>query len=100
MAYYNPKVYSPPIGKAHYRHFRTPDEWKPHIKKIIGKDGCNFIKATKYSGCSYIWHHRDTDIIEIWGPHNRVIYGEKWVRDIAQKYLKDGEATSPRGVSD
>ena len=45
-------VYTPPIGRAHYRHFHVPDEWNDHIKKIIGKDGCNFIRATRQSGCS------------------------------------------------
>jgi len=91
MDYCNPKVYDPPLGKAHYRHFQMPDEWEPHIKQIIGKDGCNFIKATKKSGCMYIWHHRDTNLIEVWGPLNRIMKGEKCIRDIADKYLMNGK---------
>ena len=90
---YKKKEYSPPVGLAHYRHFHIPDEWQPIIKKIIGRDGCNFIRATKRSGCMYIWHHIGTDLVEIWGPHNRLMAGENAVRDIAQRYLKnDGSA--------
>ena len=63
----NTGFYDPPIGRAHYRQFTAPEEWHDKIKLIIGRDGCNFIKATRRSGCSYIWHHRDTHIIEIWG---------------------------------
>ena len=84
---YTKNVYCPPLGQAHYRHFHVPDNWKPHIKQIIGKDGCNFIRATKRSNCAYIWHHRDTDIIEVWGPHKNLMYGEKCVKDMAKKYL-------------
>tara|TARA_Y100001938_G_C8010026_1_gene389490 strand:+ start:180 stop:479 length:300 start_codon:yes stop_codon:yes gene_type:complete len=84
---YQKKVYSPPLGKAHYRHFHIPADWNPIIKKIIGKDGCNFIRATKMSGCSYIWHHIGTDIVEIWGPHGNLMKGENAVREIASKYL-------------
>lgn len=100
MDYCNPKVYDPPVGKAHYRHFQMPEDWEPHIKQIIGKDGCNFIKATKRSGCMYIWHHRDTNLIEIWGSHNKVMNGEKQVREIAQRYIKDGTAHNPGTQSD
>lgn len=85
--YSNPKVYDPPLGKTHFRHFKMPDEWGPHIKQIIGKDGCNFIKATKRSGCMYIWHHRDTDFIEVWGPLDKIMGGENCVREIASKYI-------------
>lgn len=87
MQSYIKNVYTPPLGKAHYRHFHVPEEWKPHIKQIIGRDGCNFIKATKQSRCSYIWHHRDTDIIEIWGPQSNIMQGEECVRKIAEKYI-------------
>jgi hypothetical protein len=85
-------TYDPPLGKAHYRHFQMPEEWEPVIKLIIGKDGCNFIKATKRSGCLYIWHQRETNLIEIWGPESRVMKGEKCVRDIARRYIKNGES--------
>ena len=84
-------VYTPPIGRAHYRHFHVPDEWNDHIKKIIGKDGCNFIRATKQSGCSYIWHHRDTNIIEVWGPHGALAKGERRVRSIARNVMTTTE---------
>jgi hypothetical protein len=80
-------TYDPPIGRAHYRHFKVPDEWKDVIKLSIGREGCNFIRATKRSGCKYIWHHRDTDIIEVWGPQDKVIRGEKCIRDIARRYI-------------
>jgi len=83
----NTGFYDPPIGRAHYRQFTAPEEWHDKIKLIIGRDGCNFIKATRRSGCSYIWHHRDTHIIEIWGPHDKVMKGERCVRNIAKKYL-------------
>mgnify|MGYP003628998977 FL=1 len=87
MDYSSPTVYAPPIGKAHYRHFVAPDEWLDKMKLIIGRAGCNFIKATRRSGCSYIWYHKDTHLIEIWGPFDKIMKGENCVRKIAQKYL-------------
>lgn len=100
MEYQKPKVYDPPIGKAHYRHFQMPEEWEPHIKQIIGKDGCNFIRVTKKSGCMYIWHHRDNGRIEVWGPMSRVMKGEQMLRDLAAKYIsKDGECPKDADTS-
>jgi len=93
-----PSSYDPPMGRAHYRHFAMPPEWEPYIKLIIGHEGCNFIKATNRSGCSYIWHHRDTNIIEIWGPENRVIKGEKCVRAIARRYINNGKSDQANTV--
>ena len=87
--------YDPPLGRAHYRHFKMPEEWEDKIRLIIGRDGCNFIKATQRSGCKYIWHHRDTNIIEVWGPKDKVIKGEKCVRAIARKYINERTASSP-----
>jgi hypothetical protein len=60
-------VYNPPI--AHYRHFNTKPEWNDHIAKIIGKDGCHFIRMTMRSGCKYIWYNEKKGVIELWGPH-------------------------------
>ena len=70
--------YDPPI--AHYRHMKVPDEWKNHMSKIVGKDGCHFIRATEKSGCQYIWHDQDNDHIEFWGPHSSLMLAETHVR--------------------
>ena len=92
-------AYDPPLGRAHYRHFKMPDEWEDKMKLIIGRDGCNFIKATRRSGCKYIWHHRDTNIIEVWGPIDKVMRGEKCVRAIARKYINDSPKSSAANTS-
>ena len=40
------------------------------IKQVIGRDGCYFKQITQQTGVKYIWHKRDTNQIEIWGPQN------------------------------
>ena len=40
------------------------------IKQVIGRDGCYFKQITQQTGVKYIWHRRDTNQIEIWGPPN------------------------------
>jgi len=37
------------------------------IRLLIGKGGCHFKRITEESGASYIWHNRDTNVIEIFG---------------------------------
>ena len=37
------------------------------IRLLIGKAGCHFKRITEESGASYIWHNRDTNVIEIFG---------------------------------
>jgi hypothetical protein len=40
------------------------------IKQVIGRDGCYFKQITQQTGVKYIWHKRETNQIEIWGPQN------------------------------
>ena len=38
------------------------------LKQVIGREGCYFKQITEKSGVKYIWHNRETNQIEIWGP--------------------------------
>lgn len=68
---YQPGVYAPPV--AHYRHLNVKDEWVDSIAKIIGKNGKHFINITKLTGCQYLWFNEEKQVIEIWGPHARLM---------------------------
>lgn len=42
------------------------------LKQVIGRDGCYFKQITEQTGVKYIWHHRDTQMIEVWGPEQSI----------------------------
>lgn len=43
---------------------------KDVLKQVIGRDGCYFKQITENSGVKYIWHRRETNQIEVWGPQH------------------------------
>lgn len=89
--------YAPPLGFANYRHFQVPDEWMDiGIEHIIGRNGRNFIQATHRSRCKYIWFDNNNRRIEVWGPHHRVVDGEKAVKDIAARILNNASRGDDR----
>ena len=40
--------------------------------KFIGKSGAHFKYLTTKLGLDYIWWKKDTNVIELWGPHYRL----------------------------
>ena len=68
---YMPGVYDPPV--AHYRHFPLTSEQLENVAKIIGKDGCHFIRITKKARVRYIWFNQERGVVEIWGPHDNLM---------------------------
>ena len=64
----NPGVYDPP---RHLPMMTMNANFDPDImKQVIGRDGCYFKQITHQRGVSYIWHKKDENKIEIWGPTN------------------------------
>lgn len=67
--------YNPPI--SHYRHIRMNKQLDP--LRIMGKEGHVFKKITEKSGVDYIWWNKETNVIEIWGPHHRLMYADSLI---------------------
>ena len=38
------------------------------LKQVIGRNGCYFILTTQQCDLDFIWHNRDNNTIEFWGP--------------------------------
>ena len=64
----NSGVYNPP--REHPMMVMDATFEPDVMKQVIGRDGCYFKQITEQTGVSYIWHQRDTNKVEIWGPQN------------------------------
>ena len=42
---------------------------------MIGKEGCYFIKTTQDCDLDFVWHNRNTQMIEFWGPKDNINKG-------------------------
>ena len=84
-------VYSPPV--SHYRHFKIKPEWHDYIAKIIGKDGCHFIRITTRTGCKYIWYNEEKGIIELWGPHAVLMGAQKMIEEHIETIVNESAST-------
>ena len=67
MSQYNSGVYCPPVGQ-HLQNIPVGFAEDEVMKRAIGRDGCYFKQITEGTGVSYIWHRRDTGLVEVWGP--------------------------------
>ena len=67
MSQYNSGVYCPPVGQ-HLWNIPVGFAEDEVMKRAIGRDGCYFKQITEGTGVSYIWHRRDTGVVEVWGP--------------------------------
>ena len=45
------------------------------MKQVIGRNGCYFIRTTQECDIDFIWHDRNTNKIEFWGPRENLTYG-------------------------
>ena len=42
------------------------------IKQVIGKHGCYFIKTTVEQDLDFVWHNRESQQFEFWGPKDNI----------------------------
>ena len=70
--------YSPPntFYTQIYGLFENEDMYR-----FIGKNGAHFKSLTKYLNLDYIWWNKETNIIEIWGPHQKLEYSKQKIQN-------------------
>lgn len=56
---------------------------KQDMFKFIGKNGCNFKKVTETLDIEYVWWDMNKNVIELWGPHKKLLRARK----IMQHYI-------------
>ena len=56
---------------------------KQDMFNFIGKSGCNLKKITDTLNLEYIWWNMDRNVIELWGPENKLVRA----RNIVQHYI-------------
>ena len=78
--------YSPPntFYSQTYGLFENQDMYK-----FIGKNGVHFKYLTTKLGLDYIWWNKETNIIEIWGPHHKLKHGKKIIEGKLDKYMSN-----------
>jgi hypothetical protein len=61
-------IYTPPTN---FPMIKMDANFEPGVmKQVIGKEGCYFKQFTQQTGVKYIWHNRNSNEIEIWGPQH------------------------------
>ena len=82
--------YSPPntFYSQTYGLFENQDMYK-----FIGKNGAHFKFLTTKLEVEYIWWNKETNIIEIWGPHHKLKFAKKVLDDKMDLYMKKKEST-------
>ena len=78
--------YSPPntFYSQTYGLFENEDMYK-----FIGKNGAHFKYLTTKLGLEYIWWKKETNTIELWGPHNKLKNAKKIMEDKMNIYLNN-----------
>jgi len=81
--------YSPPntFYSQTYGLFENEDMYK-----FIGKNGAHFKYLTTKLGVEYIWWNKNTNIIEIWGPHQKLKFAKKIIIDKLNQYRINNES--------
>ena len=78
--------YSPP--NTFYSHVKGLDT-NEDMFKFIGKQGSHFKFLTNKLGLDYIWWNKDSNVIELWGHHNRMLNAQKVMKQKKEKYLEN-----------
>ena len=65
-------AYNPP-NMSHYTQLNGLESEKDMFY-FIGKGGIHFKTLTDKLGLHYLWWNKEKNIIEIWGPENRLVY--------------------------
>tara|TARA_B100001996_G_scaffold327829_1_gene274837 strand:- start:2137 stop:2382 length:246 start_codon:yes stop_codon:yes gene_type:complete len=67
--------YNPP--NTHYSQLDVSEYEDKIIKKVVGRGGRGLYRLTKELKLRYIWHDRERDVIELWGPYESLRDGAK-----------------------
>ena len=96
----NSGVYNPPREQPMITMDAT---FEPEVmKQVIGRDGCYFKQITEQTGVSYIWHQRDVNKIEIWGPQNLLQLAVSSIQyrlyTVILKMVQNNQNVSPNSI--
>jgi len=61
---------------------------KDVMKQVIGRGGCYFIRTTKECDLDFIWHDRERNKIEFWGPKQNLSYAMGVIQHRLNKITK------------
>ena len=64
-------VYRPP--NTHYAHVTVGDIPDDVMDDIMGYKGAFFKAFTEVMKLKYVWWNKDSRVIELWGPFNRLL---------------------------
>lgn len=67
--------YNPP--NTHYSQLDVSEYEDNIIKKVVGRGGRGLYRLTRELNLRYIWHDRERDVIELWGPYESLRDGAK-----------------------
>ena len=67
--------YAPP--DAHYCQVDLKDADRDLVMRIIGREGVHFKRITEMAKVEYIWWSKDRNVVEIWGPFNKMTNAKK-----------------------
>ena len=56
------------------------------MKQIIGANGCYFIMTTKNCGLDFLWHNREKQTIEFWGPKANIEQAKSVINNRIQRH--------------
>ncbi len=62
--------------------------------KFIGKSGVHFKCLTEKLGLDYIWWQKDTNVIELWGPHHKLKKARKTMEAKLNKFKINNNASN------
>ena len=72
------------------------------LRQVIGRNGCYFIRTTQECDLDFIWHNRDNNTIEFWGPRESIQRAYSVIKSRITKYegLMKMEKDSPLDLTD
>lgn len=56
------------------------------MRQVIGRNGCYFIMTTQDCDLDFIWHNRDHNTIEFWGPRESIKKATSVIKTRIKKY--------------
>jgi len=80
-----------------YKYSMTAPENTDILKQVIGRNGCYFIRTTQECDLDFIWHNRDNNTIEFWGPKDSI---NKAVGVIERRINKISQASVEESITD
>ena len=86
-------TYEPPntFYSQTYGLFENEDMYK-----FIGKNGAHFKFLTTKLGLDYIWWNKDTNVIELWGPHYKLKNAKKMIIFKLDEFMEKNKKTLKR----